>query len=251
MVPLAFALAVICSLTVAGRAAEAKVEKLPAENGEIEIEPVNHATFILRWNGKSIFVDPVGGAQKFSTRPDIVLITDIHGDHLNVDTLKGIVGDKTKIVAPAAVVEQLPADLKSKTSSGGENFVLANGEKKTIDGITIEAVPMYNLTQDRLRFHAKGRGNGYVVTLGGKRIYISGDTEDIPEMRALQNIDVAFICMNLPYTMTVDQAASAVKEFKPKIAYPYHHRGSDIQKFKELVGANSGVEVRLLDWYAR
>lgn len=251
MVQLGFALALTCSLLVASHAAAAKVEKIPTGNGEIEIEPINHATFILRWNGKTIFVDPVGGAQKFSTKPDIVLITDIHGDHLNADTLKGVLGDKTKIVAPAAVVEQLPAELKSKTASGGEKFVLANGEKKTIDWITIEAVPMYNLTQERLKFHTKGRGNGYVLTLGGKRIYISGDTEDIPEMRALKNIDAAFVCMNLPYTMTVEQAASAVKEFKPKIVYPYHHRGSDVQKFKELVGADSGVEVRLLDWYAR
>ena len=108
---------------------------------------------------------------------------------------------------------------------------------------------MYNLTADRLKYHNKGRGNGYVFTVGGKRIYISGDTEDIPEMRALKNIDVAFVCMNLPYTMTEEQAASAVREFKPKIVYPYHYRGSDVEKFKKLVGEDSGVEVRLRDWY--
>jgi len=108
---------------------------------------------------------------------------------------------------------------------------------------------MYNLTADRLKYHNKGRGNGYVVTVGGKRIYISGDTEDIPEMRALKNIDVAFVCMNLPYTMTEEQAASAVREFKPKIVYPFHYRGSDVEKFKKLVGEDSGVEVRLRDWY--
>src|SRR6185436_1926633 len=150
---------------------------------------------------------------------------------------------KTKIVVPKAVADQLPAELKSKA------IVIANGEKKEVQGVAIEAVPMYNLTEDRLKFHTKGRGNGYVVTVGGKRVYISGDTEDIPEMRALKNIDVAFICMNLPYTMTEEQAASAVREFKPKIVYPYHYRGSDAGKFEKLVGSDSGIEVRLRDWY--
>ena len=106
-----------------------------------------------------------------------------------------------------------------------------------------------NLTADRLKYHNKGRGNGYVVTLGGKRVYISGDTEDIPEMRALKNIDVAFVCMNLPYTMEVENAASAVQAFKPKIVYPYHYRGSDVQKFKELAGQTPGIDVRLRKWY--
>jgi L-ascorbate metabolism protein UlaG (beta-lactamase superfamily) len=108
---------------------------------------------------------------------------------------------------------------------------------------------MYNTTPDRSKFHDKGRGNGYVLTLGGKRLYISGDTEDIPEMRALKNIDVAFVCMNLPYTMTVEQAASAVREFKPRVVYPYHHRGSDLAKFKQLVGQDPAIEVRIREWY--
>ena len=112
---------------------------------------------------------------------------------------------------------------------------------------------MYNTTPDRLQYHEKGRGNGYVVTLDDKRIYISGDTEDIPEMRKLKNIDYAFVCMNLPYTMTVEQAASAVSEFKPKVVFPYHYRGkegmSDIEKFKKMVSADSDIEVRFLDWY--
>lgn len=221
-------------------------DRVPAQNGDIQIFPINHATFALQWNKKLIFVDPVGGAQKFSqfsAKPDLILITDIHGDHLNADTLKGVTGEKTAIIAPEAVASQLPTDLKSKTT------ILANGDKKNVGGVEIEALPMYNLTPERSKFHSKGRGNGYVVSLGGKRIYISGDTEDIPEMRALKKIDVAFVCMNLPYTMTVEQAASAVKEFKPKIVYPYHYRGSDTEKFKQLVGENSGVEVRLRDWY--
>jgi len=108
---------------------------------------------------------------------------------------------------------------------------------------------MYNLTEERLRFHDKGRGNGYLVTFGGTRVYISGDTEDIPEMRSLEDIDVAFVCFNLPYTMTEDQAASAVLEFAPTVVYPYHYRGSDVAEFARLVGADSGIEVRLREWY--
>jgi len=124
-----------------------------------------------------------------------------------------------------------------------------NGDRKSILGITIDAVPMYNTTAERKQYHVPGRGNGYLLTLADKRIYLSGDTEDIPEMRALKNIDVAFVCMNLPYTMSVEQAANAVREFRPKIVYPYHCRGSDLEKFKKLVGDDVGVEVRLRDWY--
>jgi L-ascorbate metabolism protein UlaG (beta-lactamase superfamily) len=219
-------------------AAEAPgMDKIPTDKGDIQIQPLNHATFTLEWNGRKIFVDPVGGAQRFKDTADLILVTDIHGDHLNADTLKAVSRADTQIVGPQAVADQLPAALKSKT------IIIANGEKKEVQGVSIEAVPMYNLTPDRLKFHSKGRGNGYVVTLGGKRIYISGDTEDIPEMRALKNIDLAFVCMNLPYTMTVEQAASAVKEFKPKIVYPYHYRGSDTEKFKQLVG-DGKIEVR-------
>ena len=129
--------------------------------------------------------------------------------------------------------------------------ILKNGETKEIHGVKITAVPMYNLTTERLKFHDEGRGNGYVVEMGGKRIYLSGDTEDIPEMRSLKNIDIAFVCMNLPYTMTETQAASAVREFHPKMVYPYHYRGSDLEKFKTLVGTDVGVEVRIRDWYAK
>ena len=197
------------------------------------------------WKDKIIQVDPVGGARRFDglPKPNLILITDIHGDHLSAETLEALADPKANIVAPSAVAEKLPEKLRQQTT------VLSNGESKPVSGVTVEAVPMYNLTADRLKYHNKGRGNGYVVLLGGKRVYLSGDTEDIPEMRALKNIDVAFVCMNLPYTMTEEQAASAVREFKPRIVYPYHYRGSDLEKFKKLVGADSGVEVRLRDWY--
>jgi len=220
-------------------------DHVATKDGDIVIHPINHSTLALGWKNLTIYVDPVGGAKRFADlpRPDLILLTDIHGDHLNADTLKAVAGEKTALVAPAAVAEQLPADLRQRTT------VLSNGETKSLLGITIEAVPMYNTTPDRAKYHAKGRGNGYVLTLGDKRVYLSGDTEDIPEMRALNNIDIAFLCMNLPYTMTVEQAASAVREFRPKIVYPYHCRGSDLEKFKQLVGDEVGVEVRLRDWY--
>ncbi len=221
-------------------------DKIPTSTGgDLVIHPINHATFAMAWDGNTIYVDPVGGAEAFAgiPAPDIVLLTDIHGDHLNAATLTAVVGASTAIVAPAAVAEQLPDTLRGRTT------VLANGEARSVGGISIEAVPMYNTTPDRLQYPTKGRGNGYVVSLGGKRVYISGDTEDIPEMRALENIDVAFVCFNLPYTMTEEQAASAVREFAPKIVYPYHYRGSDLDKFKRLVGSDKDIEVRVGNWY--
>lgn len=234
----------VCVIGTQGYAADSS-DQIPTEQGNLTIHPINHATFEMTWNSKTILVDPVGGADRFHgmPKPDLVFITDIHGDHLNADTLQALVTDKTSIVAPQAVADKLPNTLKSKTT------VMNNGETKNVDGIKVEAIPMYNLTAERLKYHTKGRGNGYVLTLGSKRVYISGDTEDIPEMRALKNIDVAFICMNLPYTMTVEQAASAVREFKPKIVYPYHYRGSDTEEFKKLVGDDVGVDVRLRNWY--
>ena len=164
-------------------------DHIQTADGDLVIHPVEHATFIMSWSGKTIYVDPVGGKKLFDTfaRPDLVLITDIHGDHLNPETVSGVTTETSAIIAPKAVADKLPAKLKLQTT------VMTNGESKTVAGIQIEAIPMYNLTPERLKFHTKGRGNGYVLTTDGKRIYISGDTEDIPEMRQLKNIDVAFV----------------------------------------------------------
>jgi L-ascorbate metabolism protein UlaG (beta-lactamase superfamily) len=164
---------------------------------------------------------------------------------MNAETLSAIVTPQTRIVASAAVADQLPASLMGQTTR------LANGEDRMFDGVGVEGVPMYNLTPDRLQFHDSGRGSGYVVSLGATRIYIAGDTEDVPEMRALQNIDVAFVPMNLPYTMTPEQADSGVNAFDPEVVYPYHYGDSDAEKFKALVEAGGGnTEVRIRDWYA-
>ena len=216
---------------------------------DIIIDPIIHATTILEWKEKTIYIDPTGGTKAFEEKktPDLVLITDIHGDHMDIDTLDSLNLSKSEIIVPQAVAEKLPAKYTDQL------IIINNGETTEVQGISIEAIPMYNLREEALKFHEKGRGNGYVITLGDKRIYFSGDTEDIKEMRALKYIDIAFICMNLPYTMTVESAANAVLEFKPKQVYPYHYRGpeglSDVAKFKELVSKDSSIEVLQLDWY--
>jgi L-ascorbate metabolism protein UlaG (beta-lactamase superfamily) len=156
---------------------------------------------------------------------------------------------KAKIVAPKSVAEKLPSG-----SLADRATVVAAGDKIDAAGVPIEAVPAYNITPERQSFHPKGRDVGYVIQLGGKRIYIAGDTEDIPEMRKLKNVDAAFLPMNLPFTMDIEQAANAAREFKPKILYPYHFRSRDktkpdFDKLKKLIGADSGVEVRVLKWY--
>lgn len=221
-----------------------------SETRDIKIFPVEHATAILEWKDITIYIDPVGGAEAFKgqNQPDLVLITDIHGDHFSLETLQALNTEKAKIMAPKAVADKMPEEFTTQID------VLNNGESKNRYGIMVEAIPMYNLREEVKGFHEIGRGNGYVLNMGNQRIYFSGDTEDIPEMRNLQNIDKAFICMNLPYTMTIHSAANAVLEFKPKQVYPYHYRGnpdvSDVTKFKELVNeGNADIEVIQLDWY--
>ena len=152
-------------------------DRIPTANGDLVIRPIDHATFVMGWNGKTIYVDPVGGGKRFESfsRPDLILITDIHGDHLNTETLSAVAGDKTLVVAPSAVAEKLPENLRKQTT------VLANGETKSLHEIKIEAVPMYNLTQDRLKFHNKGRGNGYVLTVGGNAFTLAAILRTSPK----------------------------------------------------------------------
>ncbi|WP_179317763.1 MBL fold metallo-hydrolase [Winogradskyella undariae] len=228
---------------------ETNVEPTPTKSS-LKIIPISHATMVLETENETIYVDPTGGAEAFEGQktPTLVLITDIHGDHLNLETLEGIDMSKATLIAPVAVVEKLSDSIASKI------VTLKNDDSFDFEGINIEAIPMYNLREEALKFHTKGRGNGYLLTVNDERTYISGDTEDIPEMRNLKNIDIAFVCMNLPYTMPVESAASAVLDFKPKKVYPYHYRGteglSDISKFKSLVNkGNDAIEVIFLNWY--
>src|SRR5215472_8954250 len=239
-------LSVLACAALLTLAAGVQAQMRPAQTfdtsaGAVKITPVYHASLEIEAGGKVIIVDPAKPAN-FSGLPqaDLILITDIHGDHLDPNLIKAESKDGTQIIAPGAV---------AKTVTTAK--VIGNGEKTTWGAWTIEAVPMYNLTRGPEAgklFHDKGRGNGYVLTYGGKRFYFSGDTEGIPEMRALKNIDVAFVCMNLPYTMTAEEAADAVKAFHPKVAIPYHYKGQDTAVFKKALDG-TGIDVRLLDWY--
>ena len=233
-------------------AQESSIDELKTSNGVIKIQPILHGSLVLTYNNNTIYVDPYGGGSLYKDlkSPDVILITDIHGDHLSQKTLDAIDTSKSIFIVPQAVADQLPEKYNSQV------VILNNGQGIHRFGYFIQAIPMYNLPEQTNAKHPKGRGNGYILNIANKRIYISGDTEDILEMRMLRNIDVAFICMNLPYTMDINQAASAVLEFKPKVVYPYHYRGSeglsDIKEFKNLVNSkNNTIEVRLRDWYSK
>ncbi|MDX1753998.1 MAG: MBL fold metallo-hydrolase [Salinimicrobium sediminis] len=229
---------------------EARETRDTMETAQVEVIPVSHATMIIKWNNTTIYVDPVGGADTYSEQDsaDVILLTDIHGDHLDAETLQGLELGNITIIAPQAVKDELPDSLATKVT------VMNNGEKKSLQNFTVEAIPMYNLREEAKQYHPKGRGNGYVIESEGQRLYIAGDTEDIPEMRQLKDIDIALIPMNLPYTMTVEKAADAVLEFAPDKVYPYHFRGTegkaDVEKFKQLVNeGNKDIEVILANWY--
>jgi L-ascorbate metabolism protein UlaG (beta-lactamase superfamily) len=217
--------------------------------GPLTIQPIQHASLILTVNGVCIYADPSGaGNYEGKASPNIILITDIHGDHFDVKTIEAVKTATTILVVPQVVADKLPPADKDHL------VVIKNGDNTMQAGISIDAIPMYNLPESPTAMHTKGRGNGYILNIGGKRIYISGDTQGIPEMRSLKDIDIAFVCMNLPYTMDIKEAADAVLAFKPKIVYPYHYRGqnglSDVQAFKSLVEAgNKKIEVRLRNWY--
>jgi L-ascorbate metabolism protein UlaG (beta-lactamase superfamily) len=229
-------------------------DRIATDNGPLVIHPINHATFVMQWDGKTIYVDPVGGGKPFADlpKPDLVLVTHIHFDHFDPATLEAVVpaGDRTVVVVPKTVDEKIPETLRGRLTVK----ILANGEKAEVQGIAVEAVPAYNSTPGKEKFHPKGRDNGYLLTVGGKRVYVAGDTEDTPEMRALRNIDVAFLPMNLPYTMSVEMAAEAIRQFRPKVVYPYHYRSrdgtkADFGQLKRLIGEDSGTEIRVREWY--
>jgi L-ascorbate metabolism protein UlaG (beta-lactamase superfamily) len=215
---------------------------VPATGGDITITPFQHASLQLEHAGKVIQVDPAQGDFSKAKKGDLVLITDIHGDHLNPADVALVRKPGAPVVMPAAVQQQAGDKIPAPVE------VMANGDKKTVAGVAIEAVPMYNMPGPSANFHTKGRGNGYILTLGGKRVYIAGDTACTPEMKALTNIDVAFLPMNLPYTMTPAEAADCAKAFKPKIAIPYHYMGQKPEEFQSAL-AGTGIEVRLLNWY--
>src|SRR5215469_3510951 len=228
------------ALTMATAAFAAAPETFSTSAGNLQLTPIQHASLVIQAGGKVLYIDPAQGSYDGLPQADYILITDIHGDHLAPPVIDKLKKGDTVIVAPKAVAAQV-AGVK----------VVSNGEKTALGPFAVEAIPMYNLTRGPSAgqlYHDKGRGNGYVVTYGGKRFYFSGDTEAIPEMESLRNIDVAFICMNLPYTMTPQEAAEGVRAFHPAVVYPYHYMGSDTNQFaKALEG--TGIDVRLRNWY--
>jgi len=216
-----------------------EIDLLPTSAGELSITFLGHASLLMTFNGKNIFIDPFSQVADYSTLPkaNIILATHEHRDHLDPQALSSIRTDKTLLVSNQAGAAQV---------TGG--IVMQNGEVQTLAGLRIEAVPAYNLVHKRENgqpFHPKGVGNGYILIFGDTRIYIAGDTENIPEMRKLQDIAIAFLPMNLPYTMTPEMVADAARAFRPRILYPYHYGDTDVSKLVGLLKAEKDIEVRI------
>lgn len=217
-------------------------DTLATADGDVVIHPVSHASLLLGWQDQVIYVDPVGGAALYEglPPPTAILITHAHGDHFDVPTLEAIAGS-VPILTTQEVFDKLPDALKANATA------VANGAEGTLNALSVAAIPAHNTTPDRMQYHPVGVGNGYLIKFSDQIVYVAGDTEPTPEMLALKNIAVAFLPMNLPYTMTPAQAVDAVNTFKPAVVYPYHYKGSDVNVFKAMV--DDGIEVRLREWY--
>ncbi len=242
--------AATAGITVIPYIASADGHAMTFAKGKVKVHPVSHASVVLETPMGVIYADPVGDPAQYKDMPaaDLVLITHHHGDHLNNDTLAAVMGDKTLLVSNQGAIDKMTEALAAKAQ------VMANGETGNVMGVGIEAIAAYNMTEDRMKFHPQGRDNGYVLTIGDARVYLSADTEDVPEMRALKDIDLAFVCMNLPFTMDIKAAASAVAEFNPSVVFPYHYRGKDGGtqdpiEFAKLLG--DAIQVEQADWYGK
>ncbi len=236
---LALGAALVFLMAASVSAAEFQSDTFKTSKGDLVITFLGHGTLMMTFGGKTIHVDPVAAMADYSKLPkaDLVLVTHEHSDHLDLKAIDKIKKPDTKFVATETAAKQL----KGAT-------VMKNGDTRTVLGLKIEAVPAYNLVHMRspgVPFHPRGVGNGYVVTFGGKRVYIAGDTENTPEMKALKGIDVAFLPMNLPYTMTPEMVADAAKAFRPKVLYPYHYGDTDPQKLVQLLKKDKGIDVRI------
>lgn len=220
----------------AGQSLGFEMDRFEAQGGKISIYFIGHGTLMIHHKKLVIHVDPVGRYADYGKlhKADIILVTHEHQDHLDAKAISQIEKKGTRIIINQAGREQL-----------GKGEVLRNGDSVTVKGIEIAAVPAYNTTPGRERFHPKGRDNGYLLTLGGKRIYIAGDTEDIPEMAQLGDIDIAFLPVNQPYTMTPQQAANAARIIKPKVLYPYHYGETDVSVLPGMLKDVAGLEVRI------
>jgi L-ascorbate metabolism protein UlaG (beta-lactamase superfamily) len=229
------------AVAFAAAAPNRQTDLVETTQGALKITPLYHGSVMLDFGGKIIHVDPWSQADYAGVpQADMILITHTHADHMDPAIIKTLRKASTVIVTSAAVADTL-------NGVAGEVETIGNGEKKTFSGIEIDAVPMYNLVfgpSPGKPFHHKGIGNGYILRFGATRVYFSGDTECVPEMKALRDIAVAFVAMNPPRTMPPAEAAACVKEFRPKIVYPYHYRGQNTQEFADGL-KDTGIEVRL------
>jgi L-ascorbate metabolism protein UlaG (beta-lactamase superfamily) len=225
--------------SLANAQAQFETDNITTSSGDLKITFIGHGTLIFTFNGKVIHVDPYGELADYSILPkaDIILITHEHSDHFDLSAIKILRTNQTELVLTETCAQKI---------SGG--MVMKNGEMQTIQGIKIEAVPAYNIVHKRDNgqpFHPQGVGNGYILTFGDRRVYVAGDTENIPEMKTIQGIDVAFLPMDLPYTMTPEMVADAAKVFKPKILYPYHYGDTDTSQLLEILKDVREIEVRI------
>jgi len=238
-----------CFLSVVAQ--ESLLRQIQVSGNKIAFKQLIHASIYFEINGKTIYIDPWGEESLYEglNSADAIIITDIHPDHYSVASIERILNDNTFFIVPISVFEMMPEDWKNRSS------ILQNGEDINFgeQRLKITAIPMYNTPEKDTQPHIKGRGNGYILNVDDFKIYISGDTQDTPEMRSLKDIEMAFLCMNQPYTMTIDQAISAVKEFKPKKVFPYHYRNgdkslSDVARFCKQV-SSAEITCVLLNWY--
>lgn len=234
-------LAAALSLAVlaAGTASGFESEALDKSSGSLEITFIGHGTLMFRFEGRVIHVDPWTQLADYGKLPkaDLVLVTHEHRDHLDLKAIEAVRKEGTVVIASEVAAKQIPGAVAMKNDDSG-----------TWQGIPVEAVPAYNLIHMRspgVPYHPKGQGNGYIITFASKRVYIAGDTENTPEMKALKNIYAAFLPMNLPFTMTPEMVADAAKAFRPKILYPYHYGDTDVQKLVVLLKDEKGIEVRI------
>ncbi len=235
---IALACLIVLGLAVPAKAAPPASDEIATSGGALRIFFIGHGSLRFEYGGRNIYVDPYGKVGDYASMPpaDLVLLTHEHQDHLDVAALDKIAGPDTPLVLTGACLQAV-----------GRGMVLGNGQAAVVAGIPVEAVPAYNIVHMRAPdtpFHPKGRGNGYVLTFGDVRVYVAGDTENIPEMADLKNIDIAFLPMNLPYTMTPEMTADAAGMFKPKILYPYHYGDTDPARLVALL-KDSGIEVRV------
>ena len=234
-----FILFVLCTANLATAQDQFETDIITTTSGDLKITSIGHGTLLFTFSEKIIHVDPYGRLADYSILPkaDIILITHEHGDHFDLKVIKMLRIEKTSLV----LTESCTKDI-----SGG--IVLKNGDVQRVQGLKIEAIPAYNIVHKRDNeepFHPQGIGNGYIITFGDKRVYVAGDTENIPEMKELGEIDIAFLPMNLPYTMTPEMVADAARMIKPQILYPYHYGNTNTSKLVELLKDDKDIEVRI------